>query len=351
MKFINGFIYYLKKHKKRVITGIIILAIIAFIFRPKPPAPIPTQEIKSGDIQQVVSATGSIVAKTSINLVFQIPGLVTYVSVKKGDFVNAYQTIAAIDARTAQKNLQSALIDYSKQRIAFDQTLDNNHVKSAQDALNDDMKRILQDNQYDLDKAVVSVELQDLAKQKSVLTTPISGIVSRADIETPGVVATATSTYTIVDPDSLVFSMDVDEADISKIIIGQNVGVTLDSFPEKTIDLTISSIDFVSHNTSTGGTAFTVEATLPSSENNNYRIGMSGNGDILIQQKRDVVTVPLVSIFNKDHVYVKTKSGFADRRLQLGLQNDTDSEVIEGLKTGEYVALQPNLVPKPSSKK
>ncbi len=329
---------------------ILFLAVVGFVLRPKPPAPVPTQIVKRGEIKQTVSATGNIVAKKSVNLVFQVPGLVSYVGVKKGDIVNAYQTIATIDQRETLKNLQNTLLSYNIQRDAFDQTKDNNHVDSPQSALNDTMKRILQDNQYNLDKAVVSVELQDLARQKSVLTTPIAGIVSRADVETAGIVATPTTTYTVVDPDSVVFDMDVDEADIAKITEDQSVSVALDAYPDNELNLTVSNIDFVSHNTSTGGTAYTVEAKLDGNENYKYKLGMSGDGEILIQKNTDVVIVPLVSVFNDDHVYVKSKTGFEDRKIVLGLQNETDAEVLSGLEQGEVVALIPNSVPKPPKK-
>ena len=92
-----------------------------------------------------------------------------------------------MDERTVQKNLEIALIDYSKQRLTFDQTLEKNQNRTPAEALNIDMKRILENNQFDLDKAIKSVELSDLAKQDSVLTTPISGIVTRSDVETAGV--------------------------------------------------------------------------------------------------------------------------------------------------------------------
>ena len=74
------------------------------------------------------------------------------------------------------------------------------------------MKRILQNNQYDLDKAINSVELFDLAKQNLVVTTPISGIVTRADVKSAGGNVSAQITITKVDPQNLVFECDVDVA-------------------------------------------------------------------------------------------------------------------------------------------
>lgn len=350
MKIINKLAGYVKHHKKRIVVLIIVVVIVGFIFRPKSAVPAPTQIIKSGDIKQTVSATGNVAAKRSVNLIFQVPGKVTYAGVKKGDFVNAYQTIASIDQRTVQKNLENALLDYSKQRNTFEQNKDDNNAEKIDDAMTEKIKRILQNSQYDLNKAVISVELQDLVKQESYLVTPIAGIVSRADIETPGLIANASTTYTVVDPESVVFNMDVDEADVAKIVSGQSVKVSLDAYPDDPLDLSVSDIDFVSHTTSTGGTAYTVEAVLGPNENYQYRIGMSGEGEILIHQKSEVLVVPLVAVFNDNHVYVKNKKGYEDRKVTLGLQNDTDVEVISGLRPGDEVVLTPNSITEPQKK-
>lgn len=346
MKFIKKILDYLKHHKKRVLLAIAILGSAIFILKPNSAPEIPTEIVKTGEIKQTVSSTGAVAAKKSVNLVFQIPGLVSYVGVKKGDYVKQYQTIAVIDQRTLVKNLQNKLIDYSLQRNSFDQTIDDHDGKKPKDALNDTMKRILENNQYNLDKAIVSVELQDLAKQQSVLTTPIEGIVSRADIETAGVVAQANTTYTVVDPESVVFNMDVDEADVAKIQVGQQVTVILDAYPDSEITLQVTNIDFVYHSTSTGGTAYTVELVLGSNENYKYRVGMGGEGEILIERHTDVPIVPLTAIFDENHIYVKTKSGYEDKKIQLGLQNETDAEILSGLNIGDEIVLQPDLVKK-----
>jgi hypothetical protein len=210
------------------------------------------------------------------------------------------------------------------------------------DNLSLQLKRILQDNQFDLNKAVYSVELQDLVKQQSVLTTPIGGIVTRADALTTGGNITPATTFTVTDPDSLGFKIEVDEADIGQIKIGQNVNVSLDAFPNDNLKLKISRIDFVSHVTSSGGNAFYVETTLP--EQNNYRVGMSGNADIVIDSRNNVLSIQSSDIFDNNYVYVKTTKGFTKRKLNLGLQSDTQAQVLSGLSEGDTVAIDPTSV-------
>lgn len=329
-------------HHKKISLGVVVLLIAAFIFYPRPKPTLATTTVKEGEFIQSLSVSGSVVAKNSVNLTFPISGKIAWVGVKKGDFVKAGQTLATIDQQTAQKNLQAALISYSLQRNTFDQTQSNNQNRTPDQALSDDMKRILQNNQYNLNQAINSVELQDLAKKNAVLWTPIDGIVTRVDTEVAGPDAIAgTTTFTVTDPTSVAFDMDIDQADIGKLSKDLPVHIVLDAFPDQTINEPVNSIDFVSHTTSNGGNAFTVETVLPQNADYHFRIGMNGNAEIILSKKEHVVSVPLSSITDDKYVYVKKKDGFVKTKLTLGLQNDTDAEVVSGLSAGDEVALDP----------
>jgi len=337
---------FLFKHKIISLILIILIGVGIFFLRPKPGKPVPLEKVERKEFVQSLSITGTITAEKEVSLTFPISGTISYVGVKKGDSVKQGALIATLDQRTALKNLQSTLISYSLQRDTFDQTQDNYQNRRPDQALNDSMKRILQDNQFNLDKAIVSVELQDLAKQQSVLSSPISGIITKADAKTNGVTAIAGTTgFTITDPNSLEFKMEVDEADIAKIKEGQQVKVTLDPYPDKTLYLTVQSIDFVTHTTSTGGNAYDVKAAMSQSNNLSYRVGMNGNAEIILLKKQNVLAVPLASLVEDNKIYIKTKKGFVKKTLKLGIQNDTSSEVLSGLSEGDQIVSDPTLVP------
>lgn len=341
MRLLRSLFHYLKKHRWITIGILIILLISVFIFRPKPPKPVPTLTVKRSNLIQSVSVSGKVAAKNIADLSFLSGGKLTYLGVKVGDSVTQYQTIAMLDSRTTQKNIQSALIDYAKQRNTFDQTLDNNQNRKPDQALNDQMKRILQNNQNDLDKSINSLELQSLAQENSVLTSPIAGIVTRADAKNAGVNVAPTAVFEVVDPNSLVFNMDVDEADIGKITVGQQANVILDAYSSDTVKVSVTSIDFVSHTTTNGGDAFTVQTLLNDPSALKYRIGMNGNAEIVTKEKDDIITVPLSSVQDEKYVYVKTDNHFIKQPVKLGLQSDTNAEVLSGLQDGDVIAADP----------
>jgi RND family efflux transporter MFP subunit len=330
-------------HKVISIIIFVILLIIGFILFPKSEKQVLTQDVKKGDVIKTVSVTGKIASDNYVDLTFQTGGTLAYLGVKKGDTVKAYQTIATLDQRTVQKNLQIALATYAQTRNSFDATKESYNDTPSQDATSNEMRRILENNQYDLNKAVTSVELSDLARQQSILITPISGIITRTDVLTTGVNITPTTVFTVTDPSSLSFNMEVDEADIGRIKPGQQVNLSLDSFPDQMLKLSVSEIDFVNHTTSSGGSAYYVKTSLP--QNESYRVGMGGNADIIISSKRNVLYVQSSDIFDDHYIYVKKNNKFEKRKLQLGLQSDTEVEVLSGLSVGDIVVLDPGTVP------
>lgn len=350
MKRIKHFLSFLWSHKILTAIAIVILLVIGLILRPKHPAVVATQKIEPTDVVQTVSVSGTVAAKSMANLTFPVGGTINWVGVKTGDTVTAYQTIATLDQRTVLKNLQQSLLAYSIARNTFDQTAENNGSANQQQALSnapsDAVKRVLQDNQYNLDTAVNSVELQNLAAQQSILTTPIAGVVTRADATNPGVTAGPTVVFTVVDPNSVVFNMDVDEADVSKVQLGQTADITLDAYPNDTLHLPVKSIDFVSHTTTNGGNAFTVTVTLDNTSSYKYRVGMTGDADITTAKRSHVLAVPLSSLVNNNQVYVMQGKKFVKKTVTLGLQSDTEAEVTSGLNAGDAVVIDPTQVPK-----
>lgn len=332
----------LKKHKKIYFTILILFIISIIILKPSKPDPVETQIVKKGEITESLSARGTVVSKTSVNLNFLSSGKLVFLGAKKGDHVDALQTIAVLDQRTLQKNLETSLRDYSLKRNTFDQTQNDNANRTPGQALNDAMKRILQDNQYNLEKAILSVELQQLAKENSVLASPIAGIITRADVQTAGLNITAATTFTVTDPDNLVFKIDVDEADIGKIGIGKKITLVLDSYPDESLPLQISTIDFSSHTSDSGGNVYTVETAMPENINTKYRIGMTGDVEIIIDQKKDALFISLSSLDDNNNVYIKTGDTYTKRKVTSGIKSDTEIEITDGLKEGEEVALQPD---------
>jgi len=337
---------FFKRHK--VWSGILVLSLIALfvLFRPKPTIPPDTQRVAKTNLVQTVSVSGTIDADSKATLTFPIAGKLIWLGFTEGDVVKKYQTIALLDQRTLVQNLLNAQKALDNQQISFDIINDNNGDRTLADTgLSVSAFRQLKQAMDTLDQSKIAYAMQQIAQEQSVLTSPIDGIITHEDVKVSNVNVTTTTTITVVDPHTLVFNMDVDEADIAKVATGEAVKVVLDAYPNDTITLPVSKIDFVSHTTTNGGNAYTVKVNLPTDAKYQFKVGMNGNADIVTAEKDNVLTVPLSSIGDGNNVYIKTANGYKKQSITVGLENDINAEVLSGISQGDMVVLDPSKVP------
>ena len=304
---------------------------------------ITTKTVKKQNFSTSLSSSGKTKAEKSVDLKFQASGKLTWVGVKEGESVRAYQAIASLDARDVQKNLQKSLRDYSSERNDFEEarqiTYGSQRTDATNNLLNDTIKRILEKNQWDLEKSVLDVELKYLALEFSTLITPISGVVTHIDTPVSGVnITPATSVFSIADLQSLVFEANVDETDVGSLSIGQHATITLDAFPSATYSGVISYISYISEQSSGGATVFPVKISFEQPQN--LRIGLNGDITIITNRENDVLTVPTEAIREEKgetFVYKKIKDAYKKTKIQTGLKNEDDIIVTAGLSEGDVV--------------
>lgn len=298
--------------------------------------------VKRGNLRESFSASGKIKSAKEVQLKFQTSGLLSWVGVKEGDFVNAWQAIAQLDTRELKKNLEKALRDYSKERNDFEEEYRITYRgQTPTTALTETIKRILEKNQWDLEKAVLDVELKDIALKYATLITPISGIVSQIDTPVAGMnITPATAVFTVSDPNEVIFSVNVDEVDIDRVRPQQGVKITLDAYEGKEFAGKVNKISFTSITTSGGGTAFPVEISLPENSDLKFKLGMNGDGEFIIEEKENILIIPKKAVLErgeKKFVWVIRTGKTHKQEVNLGLQTEEETEVIEGLKEGEKI--------------
>jgi HlyD family secretion protein len=297
---------------------------------------------------KTVESSGKTQAKNVAELKFALSGKLNWVGVKEGDRVKAYQTIATLDSREVQKNLQKTLYDYSAERSDFEQTWKDNWPQAAQShedishAPSDAIKRILEKNQWDLSKAVLDVELKSLAVEYSSLVSPISGIVTHIDTPIAGVYVTpAGSVFEIVDPDTLIFEANIDEIDVGSLEVGQTATINLDAYPESTFSGVVSNIAYASVISGGGATVFPVEVKFD--KPGILRIGLNGDVSIKALSIPESVLIPLEAIREDGtgkYVYKKTSGGYTKTIITTGSQNDTSIIVKSGIAAGDEVVIK-----------
>lgn len=305
---------------------------------------IQTAVVRRTNFTKSIASSGKTKAARAVELKFQTSGKLTWVGVKEGDRVGAYQAIAGLDSREVQKNLEKVLRDYSAERNDFEEMwrVTYKGIKDPQTALTDTVKRILEKNQWDLEKAVLDVELKHLSVEYSTLVTPIAGIVTRVDTPVAGInITPATAVFEVVDPGSLVFEASVDEVDVASLAIGSTATITLDAYPNTPFSGIVSKIAFAAKTSSGGATVFPVEVAVATSSA--VRIGMNGDVAIHTDTQSDVFVIPVEAVREEQkemYVYKKVGNTYKKTTVELGARSEGEAVVTSGLTEGELVVVK-----------
>ncbi|WP_297984624.1 efflux RND transporter periplasmic adaptor subunit, partial [uncultured Chryseobacterium sp.] len=178
------------------------------------------------DINTDYSANGTFIPKQESNQSADIAGRVVSVFVKEGSRVSAGQVLATIkkdaievDVTQAQNNLQNAIIDNQRYENAFKtggvtkQQLDNSRLQ--------------------LKNAQAAVRAQGVRINDASVRAGISGTINKKMVEPGMVVATGTALFEIVNINSLKLSVLVDESQVGRIQIGQEVDINVNVLPDE----------------------------------------------------------------------------------------------------------------------
>jgi len=146
----------------------------------------------------------------------------------------------------------------------------------------------------------------------------------------------------------IVAETQINEVDVSKVAVEQDVIVTLDAFPERSFTGKISSIATLATEKERRSSVkvFPVEAVLDQSDPI-MKPGMTVKVEVVVERIPDVIHVPLEAVFERGDgmiCYVSTNGSFNEREVTLGKRNDNFVVVEEGLEEGQRVALRdPNM--------
>lgn len=190
-----------------------------------------------------------------------------------------------------------------------------------------------------------------------LLKAPCPGIVVYGDPHEPwyrerikvgGEIYGGFTVMTIPDLREMQVKLQIHEADISKLKVGLKATVTTDSYPGLTLAGEVTKIATVANSGGDwGGNSevkkFDVEVTMKPPKDLQLRPGISAKCVIHVDQRSQVLYVPLQSVFVEDgqhycHVQ-KPAMQPEKRKISVGTSNDTYIEITDGLGEGDGVLL------------
>jgi HlyD family secretion protein len=277
-----------------------------------------TQDVTLGNLTVVVSATGTLQPTNQVEVGSEISGTLKTVEVdynakvKRGQVLaridtakqeaQVKQTVASLEAARARVLQTQATVSEAKAKLARlvqVQEASGGRVpsKTELDTARATMDRAVADEANAtaaVTQAAASLEVQRIDLSKSVIRSPINGIVLKRAAEPGQTVAASLQTpvlFTLAeDLTQMELQVNVDEADVGKVQPDQSASFTVSAYPDRTFPASVSQVRFGSQ-TVAGVVTYTTVLKVDNAELL-LRPGMTGTANVTVQKIENALLVP-----------------------------------------------------------
>ncbi|MBQ7109145.1 MAG: HlyD family efflux transporter periplasmic adaptor subunit [Clostridia bacterium] len=260
---------------------------------------------------------GSFEAMSKKTVTSKVNGTIIKVAKVKGDKVAYGESLAKIESESVNNQVRNADISlqeaYLQREKLYDQ-LDNYTIKA-----------------------------------------PISGTVVRknkkAGDKIEGGNASESNVLAVIyDMSSLCFELSVDELDIKKMAVGQEVTINADAVEDRAYKGIVENVSINGTIGTNGVTTYPVKIRITDFDEN-LLPGMNIEASIVVNKSENTLVVPVNAVNRGNTVYVKGEKtdekdrapeGYKTVQVETGISNDMFVEIISGLNEGDSVYVTPS---------
>jgi RND family efflux transporter MFP subunit len=197
----------------------------------------------------------------------------------------------------------------------------------------------------DIASAKASLASANLNYENTIVRAPFDGQIGSVSASVGQQTNSQQGVATIITKDKIA-EISLNEIDIVNVKLGQPVELTFDAIPGEVFMGSIAQIDTVGINTS-NVVSFATKISIPNADER-IKSGMSVTANIITEKVEGVLSVPSATIKSEGKrenkkTYVLKKEMFGDTAtstkvfVTVGLDNDVDAEIVEGLTEGDEV--------------
>lgn len=270
---------------------------------------------KRADLRATVTATGTVTPLDRVDVGAEISGTVSVVHVDFNDRVTQGQVLCEIDAsqhlaavnqvraqlRTRRAELASQIASAEEAQLAVQRTraLATRGIVSQEEleaaiATSSRAKAAVDAARANIDLSRAALASAEVALSKTTIRAPIDGVVLSRAVEPGQTVAASFATPVLFilakDLTKMEVEVEIDEADIGLLEVGQSASFVVDAFPSLSFPAEVRSI----HNISTTvDNVVTYDAVLTvANDSLALRPGMTATATITTADRKDALLVP-----------------------------------------------------------
>jgi len=261
-------------------------------------------KVAKGDLKILVAAAADVSPQNRIELTLPVAGRIDSILVREGDEIKKGQVLAWVSSYD-----RAALLDAARAKGP------------------DEVKK-----------------WEDIYKP-TPLVAPLSGFII-ARRQEPGQTG-GTGTAPLVMADRLIVRAQVDETDMAKVRVGQQVEVILDAYPDLKLPGRLDHLAYEAR-TNNNVTVYDIEVELLK-DPKVLRSGMTATVSVTVAERKHVVTIPAEALTEKDgklDILVKAVKGAPVLRpVTIGITDGALVEVVKGVKEGEVLLVNVHGLP------
>jgi multidrug efflux system membrane fusion protein len=283
-----------------------------------------------GEAVQAVYATGTVEATVMLPIAPRVSAKLATLNVDEGAEVTKGQVLAQLE----DEDLQSSL----RQFYAREAQAKSNYFRKAELFRQRTITRADYDNaraDWDAAKAATSRALTEANFMK--LTAPDDGMIIKRDGEIGQLIGAQQPLFWMQCCAPLRITAEVNEEDISKVAVGQEVLIRADAFPDEVFEGKVQSI------TPKGDPiARTYRVRVAFSDENPLRIGMTAETNIIIARHENAMLIPSSAVVN-GHVWQVVEGTLQLQKIKTGARGLEKTEILEGLQPDALIAIAPDI--------
>ncbi len=338
------------------------------------------------DLTSIISASGEVRPKKSINISANVPGRIIKIGVLEGQMVKAGEFLLKLDSTQYEANAErdKALIqayrsqliqsearmkreknNYDRQKQLFDSQLISQEQLETAKAEFDISGAEVQAIHHQIEQAEASLKSTLDGLSKTVFNSPIDGIITSLRVEEGEVAIIGTMNnpgtvlMTIADLSEMEVEVEVDETDVVGVRLGQGADVKVDALPDRVLKGTVTEI----------GSSAIARLTTSQEESRDFQVtitlsdppitlkpGLSASADIITAEKKGVLAVPISALVvrekgsddpsqkekvEEEGVYVLENGRAKFLPVSKGIMGGLLIEISAGLQEGREVIVGP----------
>lgn len=378
----------------RIVLALAVVAALAvgakLLFFPAKQAPrFVTATVTRGSIEDAVLATGTVQAFKQVSVGAQVSGQVKSLKVQLGQRVKKGELIAEIDSITQQNNVrnaeaalenvraqlaaqQASLIEaelgYKRQKQLLDADAGSRADFEAAEATRNTTRANIAALQAQIKQAGITADTAKVNLGYTKIVSPIDGIVVALVVQEGQTVNANQTTPTIIKVaqlDTVTVKTQISEADVIKVKPGLPVYFTIMGDPDTRYNAALRTIEpatdaILTETTSSSSSSSTSSSSTTAiyynglfdvpNPDNKLRISMTAQVSIVRAQAQDALLIPSSALGQRSRegytVRVLDAQGQPQaRKVRVGINNNVNAEVTEGLAEGDQVVVAESAAP------